>query len=165
MKHFFRRYGIWLIPAFILAADRITKTLAPDIPPEGIVLLPGILGLRYTQNTGAAFSMLSGHPWLLGAMSLAVIIVAFIGLRKRQLSPLALTGLMMMLGGAVGNMIDRFFTGYVPDMIEFLFVRFAIFNVADTFLGIGCGLTAVSLLMSEKKEEKNQETQHEQESV
>ena len=165
MKHFFKRYGMWLIPAFILAADRITKTLAPDIPPEGFILLPGILGLRYTQNTGAAFSMLSGHPWLLGVLSLAVIAAAFIGLRRRQLSPMALTGLMMMLGGAVGNMIDRFFTGYVPDMIEFLFVRFAIFNVADTFLCIGCALTAVSLLANEKKEEKDQETQRKQESV
>lgn len=154
MKRILRKYGIWLIPVFILAADRITKALAADIPAEGEVLIPGVLGLRYAQNTGAAFSMLSGHPWLLGVMSLAVIIVAFTGLRNRPLSPLALTGLMMMLGGAAGNMIDRFFTGYVPDMIEFLFVHFAIFNIADTFLCIGCVLTAASLLRGERKGEE-----------
>lgn len=146
MKRNIRKAGMWLIPVLILAADRITKALAANIPPEGETLIPGVLGLRYAQNTGAAFSMLSGHPWLLGVMSLAVITVAFIGLRNRPLSPLALAGLMMMLGGAAGNMIDRFFTGYVPDMIEFLFVRFAVFNVADMFLCIGCALTAISLL-------------------
>ena len=155
MNRLFRTAGIWLIPAFVLAADRVTKALAANIPPEGETLLPGILGLRYTQNTGAAFSMLSGHPWLLGVLSLAVIVAAFLVLRKKRLSALTTVGLMMMLGGALGNMIDRFFTGYVPDMIEFLFVHFAIFNVADTFLCVGCALTALSLLTGGDKGEKS----------
>lgn len=152
MKRKFRKGGFVLIAAAVLAADRVTKALAVNIPPEGETLLPGILGLRYTRNTGAAFSMLSGHPWLLGVLSLAIIIAAFLLLRGKALSPLAMTGLMMMLGGAAGNMIDRFFTGYVPDMIEFLFVRFAIFNIADTFLCIGCALTAAGLLWNGRGE-------------
>lgn len=155
MKRLFRKAGMWLIPVLVLAADRVTKALAENIPPEGEILVPGILGLRYTQNTGAAFSMLSGHPWLLGVVSLAVIAAAFLVLRKKHLSAMTTAGLMMMLGGAVGNMIDRFFTGYVPDMIEFLFVNFAIFNVADTFLCIGCSLTALSLLIGGDKGEKS----------
>ena len=140
-----RKYGLWLIAIGVLAADRITKALAADIPPEGVPLIPGVVGLRYTQNTGAAFSMMSGHPWLLGILSLAVIIGAILFLRKKQLTLLTRIGLMMMLGGAAGNMIDRFLTGYVPDMVEFLFVNFAIFNIADTFLCIGCALTAIGL--------------------
>ena len=155
MTRLIRKYGLWLIAAFVFAADRVTKALAPNIAPEGEILIPGILGLRYTRNTGAAFSMFSGHPWLLGVLSLAVIAAAFLILRKKQLSVLAAVGLMLMLGGAAGNMIDRFFTGYVPDMIEFLFVHFAIFNIADTFLCIGCALTAISLLKSEDKGGKN----------
>ncbi len=151
MNRIIRKYGLWLIPVLILAADRVTKALAVNIPPEGETLIPGVLGLRYTRNTGAAFSMLSGHPWLLGVLSFAVIAAAFLFLRKRQLSALTAAGLMMMLGGALGNMIDRFFTGYVPDMIEFLFVNFAIFNVADTFLCVGCALTAVGILFSGDK--------------
>ncbi len=55
-------------------------------------------------------------------------------------------GLMLMLGGAVGNMIDRFATGYVPDMIDLLFMNFAVFNVADMCLCIGCALAALRLL-------------------
>lgn len=141
-----RKYGYWLIVAGVLAADRITKALAGNIPAEGVPLIPGVIGLRYTQNTGAAFSMLSGHPWLLGILSLAVIAAAALYLRNKHPAPLTRTGLMMMLGGAAGNMIDRFLTGYVPDMIEFLFMNFAIFNVADTFLCIGCALTAIGLL-------------------
>ena len=141
-----RRVWPWVLAAGVLAADRITKILAVRIPPEGIPLIPGIIGLRYTKNTGAAFSMLSGYPWLLGLASLAVILSAFLYLRGKKLRPLTVTGLMMMLGGAVGNMLDRFLTGYVPDMIEPLFVRFAVFNVADTFLCIGCGLVALGLL-------------------
>ena len=149
-----RKYGWGLIAVFVLAADRITKALAAGIPAEGIPLVPGVIGLRYTRNTGAAFSMLSGHPWLLGVISLLVIIGAALFLRKKKLSVLLKTGLMMMLGGAAGNMIDRFATGYVPDMIEFLFMRFAIFNVADTFLCVGCALTAIGLLTQEGTDKK-----------
>lgn len=149
-----RKASPGLIAVSVYILDRVTKAGADSIPPEGKTLLPGILGLRYTRNTGAAFSMLSGHPWLLGIVSLAFIAAAFLVLRKKQLSGLTVTGLMMMLGGAAGNMTDRFLTGYVPDMIEFLFVDFAIFNVADTFLCIGCALTAVSLLIHDRAEKK-----------
>ena len=135
-----------LIAVAVFAADRVTKILAGGIPPEGIPLIPGVVRLRYAENTGAAFSMFSGHPWLLGVLSLLIIVGGFLFLRKKILPALAITGLMMMLGGAAGNMVDRLATGFVPDMIELLFVRFAIFNVADSFLCIGCVLTAVSLL-------------------
>ena len=149
-----RKYGWGLIAVFVLAADRITKALAAGIPAEGVTLVPGVIGLRYTRNTGAAFSLLSGHPWLLGVISLLVIIGAALFLRKKKLSVLLKTGLMMMLGGAAGNMIDRFATGYVPDMIEFLFMRFAVFNVADTFLCVGCALVAIGLLTQEGTDKK-----------
>ena len=141
-----KKKAMWLIPAAVFAADRVTKILAVGIPTEGIPLIPGVVRLRYAENTGAAFSMLSGHPWLLGVLSLLIIAGAFLFLRKKNIPVLAMTGLMMMLGGAAGNMVDRFATGFVPDMIEVLFVRFAIFNVADSFLCIGCALTALSLL-------------------
>ena len=141
-----KRAWPWLTALAVLALDRITKILAPGIPEDGQPLIPGVIGLRYAENKGIAFSMLSGQPWLTGLLSLAIIIAAFLLLRKKQLRPLPLTGLMMMLGGAVGNMIDRFVHGYVPDMIEFLFVNFAIFNVADACLCIGCALVIIHLL-------------------
>ena len=141
---------IWpgILAAAVWTTDRITKVLAPGIPEEGQVLIPGVVGLRYAENRGIAFSLLSGVPWLPGVLSLAAVVGGFLLLRKKKIHPLALTGLMMMLGGALGNMADRFLLGYVPDMIEVLFMEFAIFNVADAFLCIGCALVILRLLLA-----------------
>lgn len=141
-----RKVWPWAVAAAVFLADRVTKILAPGIPENGVVLIPGVIGLRYAENRGIAFSLLSGAPWALGVVSLLIIAAAFFCLRGKKLQPLALTGLMMMLGGAAGNMVDRFVHGFVPDMIEVLFMNFAIFNVADMFLCIGCGLVIISLL-------------------
>lgn len=139
----------WIAGAVFLA-DRLTKAAWHQIPAEGKTLIPGLLGLRPARNTGMAFSLMSGKPWLLGLISLAVIGGAVWFLRGKKLSLLCRIGLMMMLGGAVGNMVDRFFTGYVPDMLELLFVHFAVFNVADVCLVTGCGLVILSLFRKEE---------------
>ena len=83
-------------------------------------------------------------------MSLILIAGAFFLLRGRELSALSRIGLMMMLGGGLSNLADRFLLGYVPDLIELLFVRFAVFNVADACLVAGCGLVMISLFRREK---------------
>ena len=144
MKTNKRMFGI--IAAVVLVADRITKELAVRIPPEGITLIPGVIGLKYAENRGAAFSMLSGAPRILGAVSLAVIIGGYIWLRKKDIAPFPLAGLALMAGGAAGNMIDRLISGYVPDMIETLFMNFPVFNAADSCLVIGCVMMIISLL-------------------
>ena len=134
----------------VLALDRISKELAAGLPGDGIVLIPGVLGLRYAQNTGAAFSLLAGQPRLLGILSLAVIAAGFLWLRKKPLAAFPLAALALMAGGAAGNMIDRLVRGYVPDMIEALFVNFPVFNVADSCLTVGCGMLMISLLFRKK---------------
>ena len=140
----------WLTAAAVFIADRAAKILAPGIPEGGTELIPGVVGLRYAENKGIAFSLLSGKPWLLGALSLAVIAGAFLYLRKKRLHPMTLAGLMLMLGGAAGNMVDRFVHGFVPDMIEVLFMQFAVFNVADVCLCTGCGLVILALLLNKE---------------
>ncbi len=141
-----RKLWPWGIAAAVFIADRVTKILAPRIPEDGQALIPGVLGLRYAENRGIAFSLLSGMPWVLGRVSLAIIAAVFFFLRGKKLRAMTLAGLMMMLGGAAGNMLDRFIHGFVPDMIEVLFMQFAVFNVADMFLCIGCGLVILQLL-------------------
>ena len=141
-----RKLWPWAIAAAVFIADRVTKILAPRIPEDGQALIPGVLGLRYAENRGIAFSLLSGAPWVLGLVSLVIIAAVFFFLRGKKLRAVTLAGLMMMLGGAAGNMLDRFIHGFVPDMIEVLFVQFAVFNVADMFLCIGCGLVILQLL-------------------
>ena len=148
-----RKYG-W-IAALALAADRVTKALVPRIPAKGAALIPGIIGLRSVRNTGMAFSLFSGRPWLLGLLSLGITAGAFFALRRKKTRPATSVGLMLMLGGAAGNMIDRFARGYVPDMIELLFMDFAVFNVADVCLTAGCLIVMAGILRSGKTEERD----------
>ena len=141
-----KKWMFWIIVIAVLVADRISKELAAGIPAGGIEIIPGVIGLKYAENQGAAFSMLSGAPRILGLLSLAVIAGAYFWLRKKQIAPFPMAGLALMAGGAAGNMFDRLIRGYVPDMIETRFMNFPVFNVADSCLVIGCGVMIVSLL-------------------
>lgn len=152
-----RKYA-W-IAALVVAADQLVKALARQLT-ETLVLIPGVLAFTYAENTGMAFSLFSGRPWLLGLLSAAAIAVGWLILRRYRLGPLPSVAVMLMLGGAVGNMLDRLLVGYVVDMFEVLLFRFAIFNVADAALTAGCLLTALSLLTrpgdwSERNDERS----------
>ena len=138
-----RKFG-W-IAALVVIIDQLVKWACTGLQGR-VTLIPGVLGLQYMQNTGMAFSMFSGQAWLLGCVSAVCILVGWRVLRQYRLGMLSCVGAMLMLGGAVGNMIDRFCQGYVVDMFEALFVEFAIFNVADAALTAGTLLIAISLL-------------------
>lgn len=142
-----RKYG-W-IALVVLVLDQLSKLAAQRLT-QAVALIPGVLGLRYAENTGMAFGLLAGRPWLLGLLSGAVIIIGLAALRRYQLGRVASVAAMLMLGGAVGNMLDRLFRGYVIDMFEALFVEFAVFNVADAALTLGCGLMIISLMLIPK---------------
>lgn len=150
-----RNYG-WIALTTLLL-DQAVKLLSQHLA-RTLTLIPGVLAFTYAENTGMAFSLLSGRSWLLGIASLLVILLGWIFLRRYRLGKLPACAAMLMLGGALGNMIDRLLRGYVVDMFEVLLFRFAIFNVADAALTVGCILMATSLLWrpcdwSEKKHE------------
>lgn len=79
-----RKVWPWAVAAAVFIADRVTKILAPGIPENGVVLIPGVIGLRYAENRGIAFSLLSGAPWALGVVSLLIIAAAFFCLRGKN---------------------------------------------------------------------------------
>ena len=143
--------------AAIVAADQITKALVrAEIPyGAGVPLIPGVVRLTYVRNAGAAFSMLRGGRWLfLGLLAVFFAVVAVL-IRKKVISkPAELWCLAAIGGGALGNAVDRALTGEVTDMIEPLFVEFAVFNVADIFITCGAIALAVFILFfdREKKE-------------
>ena len=148
-----RNYG-WIALTTLLL-DQAVKLLSQHLA-RTLTLIPGVLAFTYAENTGMAFSLLSGRSWLLGIASLLVILLGWLFLRRYRLGKLPACAAMLMLGGALGNMIDRLLRGYVVDMFEVLLFRFAIFNVADAALTVGCILMAASLLWrpcdwSEKK--------------
>ena len=119
------------------------RRIAPEDGSFIIVYLgdgvtPHILELTYVTNTGAAFSIFSEHTWALALVSLVMSAVLALalwkGLFKHPLGRLALT---LLLAGAVGNLIDRALRGFVVDMFNVLFMRFAVFNVADVCVVVG----------------------------
>ena len=137
----------WLWIALItVGCDQLVKALA-EAHRTVFTVIPGVIGVTYVRNTGMAFSLFSGRPWLLGILSGLCILAGWLTLRRYTLGPLSRTAAMLMLGGAAGNMIDRLLRGYVVDMVEFLFVRFAIFNVADAALTIGTVIMVFALLL------------------
>ncbi|MBQ3485027.1 MAG: signal peptidase II [Clostridia bacterium] len=135
----------WLAVLTVIA-DQLVKALSLRLEQD-VLLIPGVLRFTYAENTGMAFSMFSGHTWLLGVVSAACILAGWLILRRYRLGGCSRIAAMLMLGGAAGNMLDRFFRGYVIDMFEVLFVRFAVFNVADAALTVGTVLMAASLLL------------------
>lgn len=147
--------------------DQVTKaivvshmTLHQELP-----FLPGFLRLYYTENTGAAFSMLADHRWvfvLFSAVAMAVIL--YILVRQLHRHPLLTVSLSMVLGGGIGNMIDRVLNGSVVDFLDFQFVNFAVFNVADIFVTCGSIALAVYIIFVEPRVEKRlQEQAHAEE--
>ena len=143
-----RKY--YWIAAVVVIIDQLVKRLCLGLV-DSVTLIPHVLALRYAENTGMAFSLFSGRAWALGVVSAMCILVGWLVLRRYRLGGLSRTAAMLMLGGAVGNMIDRVLRGYVVDMFEVLFVEFAIFNVADAALTVGTVLMATSLLFRPKE--------------
>ncbi len=151
-----------IIAAALVALDQLVKYLVmTNIPPEGHVpFIPYLLELTYVTNTGAAFSIFSEHTWVLALVSLVMSVVLALALWKNFFRhPFGKLALTLLLAGAVGNLIDRAFRGFVVDMFNVLFMRFAVFNVADICVvvgGIAAGLN--SLFLWDKLENKNDDT-------
>ena len=156
-------YGF--IAAALVALDQLVKYLVMTniAPGEHVPFIPYILELTYVTNTGAAFSIFSEHTWALALVSLVMSVVLalalFKGLFKHPLGKLTLT---LLLAGAVGNLIDRAFRGFVVDMFNVLFMRFAVFNVADICVvvgGIAAGVYYIFLWdRLEHREEKSDDS-------
>ena len=144
--------GIPLLLAILcVAPDWATAAL---LPVGSMDVLPGVVELRYCLNDGMAFSMLAGKQGLLigmtSVMLLAVLIMLFV--RKMPLTERA--AWTLVLGGGVGNLIDRVLNGVVVDYINVLFMRFAIFNFADICVCVGVALWVLVIFLEEVQEQK-----------
>ena len=142
----------------LVAVDQLVKFLVRANIPEytSIPFIPHLFELTFVKNTGAAFSFLSEHTWLLTIVSAVVAAALIVALLKKVVThPFGVLSLSVVLAGAVGNLIDRFFLGYVTDMFQFLPFRFAVFNVADICVVLGgIAFCAYLLFFYEKYEKK-----------
>lgn len=130
----------FLLSIILVGLDQLVKWWVRGNIPLGTSLpfLPYLLDLTYTQNTGAAFSSFSGMTWLLTLVSLGASVVVAVLLAKSYFPGFwGKLSLSLILAGAVGNLIDRAFLGFVTDMFETTFMEFAVFNVADICVVVG----------------------------
>lgn len=132
------------VAAGVLAVDQLTKWwVVENLPGDPIVVIDGFLDLRYILNSGASFSMLQNAGTLLAVVVIAVVVFIVMLVRRIATVPEAI-GLGLVLGGAVGNLADRFFRGpglfdgAVVDFVDFSF--FPAFNAADSAITIGAVL-------------------------
>ena len=152
---------IYAMMAAVVAAavglDQWVKWLTIRHIPEYTVLEEPVLGLfrlAHHRNTGAAWSMLEGQTWFFLLALGIFVVVLFIMIRKRWFNKKAeLLALAAILGGAVGNAIDRIFRGgEVVDMIKFNFwMDFPTFNVADIFITVGCAFLVIYVIFFDKE--------------
>lgn len=148
--------GIW-IAATVAVVDQIAKAI---VRRGGTSLrVDGLVAFRHTQNTGAAFSLFSGS---IGGLTLvtAVLIALLTGwlvARPDSQPKWARIGLWLIVGGGLGNLYDRLFYGAVTDFIELLFIRFAVFNIADIAICAGAFIAAIALMIDERRKDSAHE--------
>lgn len=148
------------VAALLIACDRVLKILVSARSAEWMggngPKIPGLIGLTYTENTGAAFGMLSNARWFLASLSvLASAVIVWAIIKSYFGAWQADWCLTLILAGALGNAIDRIFAGYVVDYLQFLFIdSFAIFNFADMCIVCGGILFILHTLLHAQKKEK-----------
>lgn len=151
-----KRNGVALLALIVAASiilDQLIKIWVEASMPlhSSIEILP-FLALLHAQNTGIAFSFLSGMDgmWLGVIAVFIVIFISVLAVRTDRSQIYARLGFALIIGGAVGNLIDRFLRGYVVDYVYFhtSVWSFAIFNLADAFITVGAGLVILEEFLS-----------------
>ena len=136
-----------LIAVLTVIADQISKYLCRAFLHDGSIdVIPGVLRFTYVENKGAAFGMMSGQRWIFILFSIVIIaVLAYAIFRFRHYHVLARISFGLLLGGGIGNMIDRLFLGYVVDFI------------ADCGVTVGCVLLTVYLLFLDGRNKADNE--------
>ncbi len=149
-----RRLAAYGLAAVVVGLDQLSKAWALEALAQGPrVLLPGLLDLSLTFNTGAAFSLFTGGATGLGVVSLAVVVAAAVWLQRQPTLPLVrLLGAGFLLGGAAGNGIDRWRTGAVVDFLALVPIHFPVFNLADVAINLAVLCIAIEVLRGQPKE-------------
>ena len=141
-----------IIAAVIAAADQLIKYAVVQNFALGDVkeLIHGVLSLTHIRNTGAAWSSFSGKTGLLAIVTIVLMLAVVWLLVKRIVRhPLGVTAGVLILGGGIGNLIDRVLNGEVVDYINLLFMRFAVFNFADICVCVGVALWVLVIFLDE----------------
>ena len=133
-----------------VALDQYTKHLARTLlaPVGDVPLWDGVLHLTYVENTGAAFGMMKNQRWIFLLLSMVAIIVlsVYAVVERKKLGEMGGISLALIVGGGIGNMIERIGAGYVTDFVNFKLIGFAVFNYADAAVCVGAALLMIYVL-------------------
>lgn len=154
-------YLVFGLSVLIAVIDYILKVVVMNnLKPIGSVeVIPGLFSLKYVENRGAAFGMLADARWIFIVFTIVIIIALIIVIiRKRISSKLFNAAAILIIGGGLGNLVDRIFYGYVVDYLSICFFP-PVCNFADYCITIGAVLMVVYLLFFsrflEKKDKNN----------
>ena len=147
-----------VIAAVSVAADQIIKFIVDGniALNEHIDVIPGVVSLTHIRNAGAAWSMMEGKTWFLVLMPIAVIAAALVYMyRHRSGSKLMMVSLALVMGGGIGNLIDRVRMHEVIDYIKCELFDFPIFNLADICVVVGAIMFCVYMMFFEESAKKD----------
>ena len=136
-------------------ASKIYLTLVNKTSPIDLEVIRGFFRITYTCNDGAAFSILKGKRVFFIIMTIVVVFLIVYYLLKNKVYWVEKYSLLLIISGAVGNLIDRIMYGYVIDFLDFIIFGydFPVFNIADSFITIGAIGLIVSILFLNKEGE------------
>lgn len=142
-----------ILTFFLVCLDQFTKYLAvTNLQAGPKPIIKGIFELNYVQNTGAAFGILQNFRTFFLVLTPIVLLVLLILLIKNKRNKLYSLSLILVIGGALGNYIDRVRLGYVVDFLDFKV--WPVFNFADASIVIGAVLFALIIFTEENREKK-----------
>lgn len=153
----FKNRFFWIAALTMLVLDQLTKFWVQQnfSLQQTQALISGVFHFTYVHNYGAAWSLFSGHVawlrWLSLIVSVGLIAFAIFGPTLNYWEQL---GYGFILGGAVGNGIDRFVLGYVIDFLHFKLINFPVFNVADVSINIGLACLLISYFQKKPTDNK-----------
>lgn len=135
----------------VITLDLLTKKFIVPMVENGgkIVIIPKFLELFYVENTGASFGIFKNNTLVLSivsAVSSVGLIIFMVFTANRIKHPFYRVAIVLIIGGAIGNLYDRIALGYVRDFLNYMFIDFPVFNVADNALVIGTILLAVYVI-------------------
>lgn len=141
--------------AFLVAADQFSKqVIVTYIDLYDLKeIVPDFFYITNVRNNGAAWSMLEGKQLLFIIITIAAIICfSYLLLKKNNITKLEKISYLLIIGGAIGNLIDRVFNSYVVDFLDFYIFGydFPVFNLADCFLTVGVILYVISAILETK---------------
>lgn len=144
----------YLIVVLIVGLDQLVKGIVIvqiDLF-EKIPVIPGVFDITHIQNDGAAYNLFSQMPIILIVMPALVMLagLVYIGYAYKEKESILMISIAMIIGGGLGNLIDRISKGYVVDFFDIHIIP--VFNVADIFICTGCGLLFIYLIFIDGKQ-------------